>query len=163
MRVDPLRVARLAALALFVKAPHRLGVAGIDARLRGQPLHVIPVALLGVAMLQRAQARVGLDDTAVDAQLAPAQKPVLAQRPQQHAVDRLELFERKPLADDREAAVIRRRLLQPVAEESARTQAVVAPRGDRPLAGQVLEEADHEHLEIHHRIDARPSAARSSA
>lgn len=32
-------------------------------------------------------------------------------------------------------------------------------RGDGPLAGQVFEEADHQHLEMDHRVDAGPAPA----
>ncbi len=37
---------------------------------------------------------------------------------------------------------------------------LLAPRGDRPVAGPVFKKADHQHLQIHHRVDVRPLAAR---
>jgi hypothetical protein len=118
-------------------------------------------AVLAVAMLQRAEARVGFDDAAVDPQLASAQKSVRPQRPQQYDVNRIQHIHSESVADDAHAAVIRCRFLQPVAEKTARTQAILTPRRDRAVARQVFEKADHEHFQIHHRIDARPAAARS--
>jgi hypothetical protein len=60
VRVLPLGVAGFAAFALFVEAAHGFGVLGVDACLGGKPLHIVPVAFLGVAMAERAQAGVDL-------------------------------------------------------------------------------------------------------
>ena len=121
-------------------------------------------------MLQRPQARIGLHHAAVDAQLASPQQPVRVQRRQpfgpelmaegQHHVDGFQLLHTQPVPDDGETALVGRRLLQRIAQEAPRAQAVLAPRGNRTLPGQVLKESDHQHLQIHHRVDAGPPAPR---
>ena len=62
---DPVLVGGLAPFAFLVEATHRLGVVGIDPGLGGEFLHVAPVVLLGIAMLQFTQTGVGFDDGAV--------------------------------------------------------------------------------------------------
>ena len=56
--------------------------------------------------------------------------------------------------------MIRRAFGEAVAEEAANGQAVGAAAGAAALAADVLEEADHEHFEIHHRVDAGAAAFR---
>src|SRR4030095_17014211 len=57
-----------------------------------------------------------------------------------------------------QAAVIGRALLQPVAQKRPDREAVLTARGNRSFARQVLKKPDHEHLQIHHRINPGSSA-----
>ena len=158
VRIDPIPVARLAPFALLVKTPHRLGVLGVHAGFAREPFDVVPILLLTVAVLQLPQTRVGLQHARINPQMASLEQTVRAQRAQQHQMQRVKLLQREPLADHTEAGVIRRVLREAVAQEPADGKGVRATRRDGPLAGQVLEEAHHEHLHIHHRINPRASS-----
>ena len=65
----------------------------------------------------------------------------------------------QPLADNREAGVVGRLLRQVIVEKLANGNGIGAAGGDGALAGNVLEEADHHHLEIDDRVDARTARA----
>lgn len=128
---------------------------GIDHGGGGELLHVAPVILLGVAVLKLAQASGGFDDGAVETEMAALAQLVLEEGSQHEFRSvPVEIFFEAG-ADDLERGMIRRAIGEVVAEEGAKREAVLAPAGDGPLAGKVLEKADHEHLEVGGRVDPR--------
>jgi hypothetical protein len=67
--------------------------------------------------------------------------------------------EREPLADLRQAGVVRRRFPERDAEEGPQGEAVAAPPGDGPLGVEALEVPDEEHAEGDARRDRLPADA----
>jgi hypothetical protein len=63
----------------------------------------------------------------------------------------------QPLANDRKTGVIGRRFGQLIMQELADGDRIGAPGGNRPLAGQVLKKAHHQHLQVNRRIDPGPA------
>jgi hypothetical protein len=61
------------------------------------------------------------------------------------------------LPNDRKTGVIRRRFGQLIMQELADGDRIGAPRGHRPLAGQVFKKTHHQHLQVHRRINPRPA------
>lgn len=113
---------------------------------------------LGVAVNEFAQRGIGLDHAGVDAEVAALEQAVAVKRAQDELERRLEDLRAEPAAADRKAGVVRRFLFKPVAEEGAKRERVGAVAGDRTLARKVLEEPDHEHLEIDGGVDSRRAA-----
>lgn len=143
-----------------VRLAHRRRVLWINAVLSGQSLHVIPVLLLRVAVDQSAQRSVGFAHGGIDAQILPAQEAVLAQGLHGQRENLLMNLQPQPLADDRKAGMVGRLLLQRIIEKGPDGQRVGAPRRDGPLAGQVFEETNRDHIQLDDRIDARTARAR---
>ena len=131
---------------------------GIDSVFGGEPLYVLPILFLSVAMHQSAQRSIGFNDRRIDAQILATQQTMFAQGLQSQREDLLINLQAQTLANDREAGVIRRRLLQRIVQKGANGHRVGAARGDRSFAGKVLEKPNHDHLQIDHRIN--PRAAR---
>src|SRR6266511_4369707 len=160
MRVDPLFIAGFAPGPLLVKAPYRLRILWIDAVFCRQLPHVIPVVLLRVAMLQGSQRSVGFNHARIDPKLPALEQSMPAQGSQEHPVDGFQLLQRQALPDHAQRRMIRRRLRQRVTQKPADRQTVRAATGDGSLAAQILKEAHHQHLQVHHRIHPRPSRSR---
>jgi len=107
VRVPPFLIAAFTR-AIPVELAHRRGVIGIDSILGSQPLHILPILLLGIAMDQRAQGSVGLDDRGIDSQVLAAQKPMLTQGLQRQRENLLINFQPQALANDGEGGMIGR-------------------------------------------------------
>src|SRR5437868_13224091 len=69
---------------------------------------------------------------------------------------RFNRLQRQPLPNHRKAALLRRRFRQVVAEKLPDSTRIITPRRNRTLTGKVLEETNHQHFEVNHRIDAQP-------
>lgn len=123
-----------------------------------QSFHILPVSLRGVAVDQFAQRGIGLDHAGIDAQMAALEQAVFEQAAQHQLQRRLVGLGAEPPADHAQTRTIRGGFLQPVAE--AQRERVGSAAGDSALPRKVFEEADHEHLEIGGRADARATAAR---
>src|SRR5690606_5727489 len=83
---------------------------------------------------------------------------LLPQGPKYNSEGRLVDLAREALADHGEARVVRRALAYRVVQERPDGERVGTAGGNGTLAREVLEEADHEHLEVDLRVDARLAA-----
>lgn len=104
-------------------------------------------------MLQFAETGVGFDDGAVKTEVAAFEQLVVEEGLQHDFQGGLIDFPAQTGADDRKRGVVGGAFGEIVAEEGTQGEAVLATAGDGPLAGEVFEEADHEHLEVNRRVD----------
>ena len=123
--------------------------------LAGQAFDVIPIGLLGVAIDQSAQRGVGFHHRGVHPQMLAPHQPMGLERRQNQNEDLLVNLRPQPLANLGETRMLR------ASSRSAQTQETPAPPSSRrstlsdgPFTGQILKKADHQHLQIHHRVDA---------
>src|SRR4051794_20175188 len=63
------------------------------------------------------------------------------------------------LPDDRHTRMVRRHLLERVAEKAPQRERILTAQGDLPLAPDALEETNHQHLKVNDGINAGPPAA----
>lgn len=99
MGVLPLRIAHLLAHSMTVEATQLRAVGRLQTRLAGQPLHIAPITLLGIALAQTAQAGIGLDDTRVDPQVPAFEQTVSLQRGQHQGKHPFKAVAARPLPD----------------------------------------------------------------
>ena len=156
VRVHPFLVAAFAR-PVAIKLAHCRRVIWINPALRRQPFHIIPVLLLGIAVNQRAQRGVSLDHRRINPQVLAAQQPMLPQRPQREREDAFIDFQTQPLANHREAGMLGGLLIELVLKKSPDRHRVGTACRNGAFARQVFKKADHNHLEVNHRINARPA------
>ncbi len=114
---------------------HRLGVVRIDFGLCGKVCYIFPIFFLGIAVNQRTQRGVGLDDAGVDAEVAALEQPVLAGVLEDDFRCGLIDGRAEAAADDAETGVVGLCLFEAVTEESAQRKLVGTAAGDGAFAG----------------------------
>jgi hypothetical protein len=119
---------------------------------------IVAVVLLGVAAHQSAEAGVGFDDAAVDAEVASFEQAVGFETFEDFKMGGVKNTLRQPLAKNGETGMVRRSFGEAVAEQAANGEAVGAACGDAAVAAEAFEEADDQHFEEHDGIDGRASA-----
>src|ERR1017187_2655146 len=153
MGIDPLLVAHLFG-PFSVKLPNRVGVLGINPVLAGQASDILPIGLLSVAVDEALERGIGLDDRSINADVLAFEQTVLVQGTEDNQKDFVINLFPQPLADDRQGGMVRGRLGQIVAEESANGDGITTTFGNTPFTGDVFEETDLEHFEIDDRVNA---------
>src|ERR1019366_4588164 len=153
IRIDPLGIAHLFG-PFAVKLSNRLGVLGINPVLAGQSPDILPIRLLSVAVDQALERGIGFDNRSIDADVLPLEQTVFIQGPEDNDKHFVVNLLTQPLADDGQCGLVRGRLGEIVAEESADRDGITTAFSDAPLTADVLEETDHEHFEIDDRVNA---------
>src|SRR6202008_1245035 len=124
------------------------------ARECGEELRVLRAV---VATHDAAQRGVRFERRSIDADRASFQEALPSQHLENESEHFLVHLDVQPLADPRQARVIRRRLRHLVSEETAQRERVCAAPCDSALAVDALEKADEQHSHVHARRNARPT------
>ena len=115
--------------------------------------------MAGLAVDQPLERGVGLDHRGVNAHIAALDQAVLLQGAKDQNKNLVINLHAQAGADDRQGGMVRGVAGQVIAQEGPDGNGILAALGNAPLAGNILEETNHEHLEIHHRVNARTTAS----
>ena len=88
------------------------------------------------------------------------EQAVPLQRRQHQGKHALKAVAPQPLPDDRHAGVFRGGLIKCVTWKAPQRERVRTPGRNLPFALQAFKKPNHQHLEVNHRINARPATTR---
>jgi hypothetical protein len=154
----PLFVGNLLVLPLFVE-PSQLFVGRVlDARFFGQFPQILLPVFAGLFANDRLHRRIGFQRRGIHRHRAASKQPLLSRQLQHEGEDLLMDRKGEPLADLRQAGMVRAALLGFQAQEIPQRQTVAATPGNATLGVDALEVTHEEHPKVPTRRDRRTAS-----